>query len=207
MPLSYEDFDMVVNSQIPLKSIKLIGHVLITDGTPAYMDSLLALMEVKKLKKLKSITFIAEEYKEVKRFIKKQFKIIEAAGGLVMKGDRFLMIYRLKKWDLPKGKLEKDETKLEGAVREVEEECGIKVFPESKVCTTWHTYVSEGRRILKKTTWYLMECTDDSHISPQTEEDIEELRWMNEGEVNVALQNSYSSIAAVFNEYWQTQVS
>lgn len=201
MPLHYDGFDMVISSQMPLKELKLSGNVLITDGTPAYIDALIALMELKKLKKLESITFVATHYKEVKKFVKKQFRIIEAAGGLVMKGEKFLMIYRLGKWDLPKGKLEKNEKALEGAVREVEEECAVSVFPESKICATWHTYVSEGRRILKKTTWYLMECTDDSNMKPQVEEGIEKIEWMTEAQVLQALGNSYSSIQAVFHEY------
>jgi 8-oxo-dGTP pyrophosphatase MutT (NUDIX family) len=202
-PYEFSAFDMVINSQTPLKGIKLEGRVLITDGTPAYIDALLALMELKKLKKLVSVTFVATHYKEVKRFVKKQFRIVEAAGGLVMKDEKFLMIFRLGKWDLPKGKLEKDEKTIEGAVREVEEECAVKVFPEGKVCATWHTYVHEGRKILKKTTWYLMECTDDSQMKPQIEEDIEDLRWMTETEVEQALKNSYGSIIMVFDQYWR----
>ena len=54
--------------------------------------------------------------------------LIEAAGGLVKNenGD-YLFIYRNDKWDLPKGKIEKDEKTKVAAVREVEEECGIAV--------------------------------------------------------------------------------
>ena len=36
---------------------------------------------------------------------------------------RVILIYRRKKWDLPKGKLKRNETKVRGGVREVEEEC------------------------------------------------------------------------------------
>src|SRR3569833_145078 len=60
--------------------------------------------------------------------VTRSITLIEAAGGVVEndKGD-LLFIYRNIKWDLPKGKLEIGEMKKVGAVREVEEECGIKV--------------------------------------------------------------------------------
>lgn len=55
-----------------------------------------------------------------------QYKNIEAAGGLVLRSDgHFLGIFRLGKWDLPKGKAEKGESMETTALREVEEECGI----------------------------------------------------------------------------------
>jgi hypothetical protein len=57
--------------------------------------------------------------------------------------------------------------------------------------------------MLKKTRWYVMECVDDSNIAPQVEEDIEEIRWMNQKEVFHALQNSYRSIRFVFEEYYK----
>src|ERR1041384_622155 len=48
------------------------------------------------------------------------FKIIEAAGSLVFnKKKELLMIYRLDKWDLPKGKIEKNEKPAAAALREV----------------------------------------------------------------------------------------
>ena len=50
---------------------------------------------------------------------------IEAAGGLVQKQNEFLWIYRNNKWDLPKGKLENNETYDYAALREVKEECGL----------------------------------------------------------------------------------
>src|SRR5690606_25043669 len=54
-------------------------------------------------------------------------KWIHAAGGVVFNsaGD-LLMIHRLGRWDLPKGKCEHNESVNESAIREVQEECGIK---------------------------------------------------------------------------------
>ncbi len=56
--------------------------------------------------------------------LQKQFKNIEAAGGLVFNAkNEFLLIKRLGKADLPKGKIEKGEDPKTAALREVEEEC------------------------------------------------------------------------------------
>ena len=77
---------------------------------------------------------------------------IGAAGGLVKnEAGEYLFIYRNDKWDLPKGKIEKAERVKDAAVREVEEECGIKVSKlEEKICKTYHVYIYKGEVVLKK---------------------------------------------------------
>ena len=197
-------YDLELSPEIPLSEVKLQGRVLVWSGNPAYMDALMLQMAVKKFKRLGYIHFVTERYDEVKAFIKDQFKIIRAAGGLVMKEDKMLMIHRLGVWDLPKGKLEKGERTREAALREVEEECGIAASLEDKLTHTWHTYVQDGRKILKKTTWYRMHCVSDKGMKPQREEGIEDIRWMSRREVEQALKNSYGSIREVFATHWQT---
>ena len=191
-------YDVEISPAVPLSSVKLVGRVLIYGGTTAYIDALITLMEVKKLKKLDSVLFVTDQYDEVKAFVKAQFKIVKAGGGLVYKGSQMLMIFRLGLWDLPKGKLEKGEKTLAGALREVEEECNIQVVAEDKICSTWHTYVSDGRKILKKTSWYRMQCLNDADMRPQLEERIEDIRWMAKPQVQEALKHSYRSIIEVF---------
>jgi 8-oxo-dGTP pyrophosphatase MutT (NUDIX family) len=142
-------------------------------------------------------------YDAIKEFLRLKYKIIKAAGGLVRKKDKFLMIYRMKKWDLPKGKKEKREAFIDTAVREIEEECNIKVKLGPKICTTWHTYTMNRRAMLKKTKWYAMDLIDDSSMKPSAEEDIEDLRWMNPKEVYHALEHSYRSIRHVFEKYYE----
>lgn len=203
---SHGAYDLEISPDIPLNSVKLEGHVLVWNGTTAYLDSIIMLMEVRKLKRLQMITFITPQYRDVRKFIKDQFKIIKAAGGLVMKGERFLVMHRNGVWDLPKGKLEKEEGSKEGALREVEEECNVTVQLDGKITSTWHTYVQDGRRILKKTTWYLMYCLNDSQMRPQIEENIDELRWMDRNEIEIALQSSYRSIQEVYSSYLRLAV-
>ena len=195
-------YDLEISPDIALAEVKLQGKVLVWGGNPTYMDALLLQMEVKKLKRLDHVDFVTDQYDEVKAFIKAQFKIVKAAGGLVFKGDKMLMIYRLGKWDLPKGKLEKGERTLEGALREVEEECAITVSADDKLTSTWHTYVSDGRRILKKTTWFRMTCLSDAGMRPQVEENIEDIRWMSRADVEEALKSTYGSIKEVFTTHW-----
>ena len=126
-------YTTVLNGKDEVMSPMLTGDLVIIDATTSQVTTILRLMEVKKLKKLNSITLSVSNTDEIETFIKDQFKIIRAAGGLVMKDDQYLMIHRLGVWDLPKGKLEKEETSKFGALREVEEECGVKVEIEKKI--------------------------------------------------------------------------
>ncbi|MEZ4946368.1 MAG: NUDIX domain-containing protein [Cyclobacteriaceae bacterium] len=181
---------------------KLIHHVWIKNVRVEDMGVLLELLNSKVPTSLISLEITTNEYKGLKEFIKGQFKLVKAAGGLVRKKDKLLMIYRLKKWDLPKGKREKGEGNQETAIREVEEECNIDVKLGDKICTTWHTYTMNKKSMIKRTKWYMMDLVDDSNMKPCLEEDIEELRWMTQKEVYHALQNSYKSIQFVFEEYY-----
>lgn len=182
---------------------RLIHHVWITNVTVDDIKIILYLLNSKVPTNLLSLEISTAEYQEVKAFIKSQFKLVKAAGGLVRKKDKFLMIYRLKKWDLPKGKKENGERYKQTAVREVEEECNISVKLGEKVCTTWHTYTMNKNSMLKQTKWYVMNVVDDAKMKPCLAEDIEELRWMTQKEVYHALENSYKSIQFVFEEYYR----
>lgn len=185
-----------------LKFDQLVGEVLIRDADSAVIDKFLVYLKQKSVKKLEEITFTVEDYESVVKDLKKDYTIIKAAGGLVLNKGEVLMIRRLSKWDLPKGKLDKGEKPKAAAVREVEEECNIKVKLGKKICHTWHTYKQNGKRILKKTYWYKMYCTDDSDMKPQIEENIEATEWMNEKELREAFYNTYPSIRDVFRHYY-----
>jgi len=132
---------------------------------------------------------------------KSNFKVIEAAGGLVKnKNKDVLFIFRLGKWDLPKGKIEKNESRKTAAVRELEEECGIKKLEIIKsLQDTFHVFVRNNRYILKITHWFLMYSDYDNELIPQIEEDITEVSWKNKDEVNLALNNTYENIKLLFD--------
>ena len=128
--------------------------------------------------------------------ILKQVKFIKAAGGLVKnENNEYLFIKRLGKWDLPKGKLEKGEKMRETALREVEEECGIKIdVLKQKIKSTYHSYVMFDELIIKKTNWYEMEIKGRPILIPQAEEDITEAVWLKTDVFNQVRENTYPLI-------------
>ncbi len=201
-----KDFNLVINAATePITPPKLLNRVWIRHARTEDMDLLLDLLDHTTPQGLLMLTVTVDDYQLIRKFLKKKFKIIKAAGGLVRKGEKALMIYRMKKWDLPKGKLEKKEKNRVAAKREVEEECNIKVNLQHKICTTWHTYTMKRKKILKKTVWFAMDIVKDNKMKPQLEEDIEEVRWMTPKEVYHALQHSYKSIAFVFDMYYRKE--
>ncbi|MEP0367119.1 MAG: NUDIX hydrolase [Cyclobacteriaceae bacterium] len=194
-------FDKIIDGSKKISRKELIDDVLINDAEPYKIDELLRLMTDTKLKNVFSITFTSADVSTLIEYIKSKFKVIEAAGGVVDKHNKTLLIYRKGRWDIPKGKIDKGEKKKACAIREVEEETGVKTEIVSKICTTWHTYVTNKKYILKKTHWYQMNCLDDSNLAPQAEENIKEAKWMTLTELRAALYDSYRSIRVVIQEY------
>ena len=128
--------------------------------------------------------------------IKKQFKYIEAAGGLIEQNNKYLFIYRLKKWDLPKGKIDKGENPQQAAIRECEEECAITNLEIIKeLPSTYHIYQYKTGFALKTTYWFLMKTTFSGQLIPQTSEYIEKAEWLDETRIKQnVIPNTYSSV-------------
>lgn len=131
------------------------------------------------------------------------FKVIEAAGGLVFnEREELLCIYRLNHWDFPKGKIEKNEAPERAAQREVEEETGITgVKIVDYTDTTYHIYPTPKEKngwIFKPTYWYLMKYTGDEPLRPQHEENIQEARWIKKDEIARLVPQSYASLKDLF---------
>jgi len=131
---------------------------------------------------------------------KSQFKIEKAAGGKVLNSKKeILFIYRFTKWDLPKGKLEKGESIINCAIREVEEECGITNLQiQKELETTYHIFERKDKIILKVTYWFLMNSNYEGLLSPQKEEGIEKVIFKNKFETQKALINTYENIKLLF---------
>jgi 8-oxo-dGTP pyrophosphatase MutT (NUDIX family) len=124
------------------------------------------------------------------------FIYIAAAGGLVQNDQgQLLFIKRLGKWDLPKGKVEKGEDIKTAAIREVEEECGIGNLKISKsLPSTFHMYELKGEVVFKETFWFAMQTDFQKELTPQTEEDITEVCWVDPQQMEEQLKNTYPSI-------------
>lgn len=131
----------------------------------------------------------------------RELLFIEAGGGLVKDGrGRYLFIFRHGRWDLPKGKLEEGEQPEQGSVREVEEECGIRVGRiTGPLVPTWHAYLLKGRLVLKKTYWFRMEADGDGGLKPQREEGITEARWFFPGGLGTVRENTYPLVEDVID--------
>lgn len=129
---------------------------------------------------------------------------ITAAGGIVENEQgQILMIFRRGKWDLPKGKLDDGETIEECAVREVEEETGLRnIQPGELIDITTHAYTEHGKDIVKETHWFAMKVVGDQQLTPQTEEDITAIKWVKENELSEYLSNTYPNIIAIVEKYY-----
>jgi len=135
---------------------------------------------------------------EFERFAR-QYRLIHAAGGIVQNEDNeILMIFRLEKWDFPKGKVEEGESFDEAALREVEEETGLHDITLGKpLPSTFHTYDLHGEPILKETHWFHMQAPKQP-LTPQTVEDISQAVWVPIEEVSRKLEESYPSLRALW---------
>jgi len=124
--------------------------------------------------------FLHPDLEELKIAFQKKFTIVRAAGGLVKNNENeILMIFRRGKWDLPKGKLDKDEKLEDCAMREVKEETGLKnVKLASPLIVTYHTYHEGTRYILKESHWFTMIASGEEVLTPQIEEDILQIKWI-----------------------------
>ncbi|WP_375580844.1 NUDIX domain-containing protein [Marivirga tractuosa] len=201
-----EHYDLIIDAEKEkIRYDNLIDDVLIRKGSLADILEFYKFLSSDKNKKLDSLTCKVYDYEKVIKAFKKEFKIVEAAGGIVTKRDKYLFIYRLKKWDLPKGKLEKKEKVEVAAVREVEEECNVKVALGPRVCKTWHTYTRNGKNHLKKTSWYHMTLEEDKKMKPQKEEGIEKVIWVNKVELRTVLLTTYRSIRYVMKKFHEYQ--
>ncbi len=145
----------------------------------------------------KSLILISKNVQNVFELLKTHLICIEAAGGLIKNSDRYLFIFRLGKWDLPKGKIDKGESREQAAVRECEEECGISGLTIlDTLPDTYHIYNYKGRQALKITYWYQMSSNFGGTLVPQTEENIEKAEWMDKNSIKTeVLANTYPSVS------------
>ena len=127
---------------------------------------------------------------------------LEAAGGLVEHTDgRYLFIYRNDKWDLPKGKIEKNEVIIDAAIREVIEETGVGDLMATKpLNTTYHVFNAKGKFKLKKTYWFLMKSNYGGPLVPQEEENIQAAVWRSKTDFPLLMKNAYENIKILLEE-------
>ena len=177
--------------------------VLQTDRTPVLFIKFSSPENiVKALKSKKTDCLYLYHQKEDKLWMHflRHFPIVEAAGGLVRHQDgRFLFIFRNDKWDLPKGRIEKNEPIRIAAVREVEEETGVDGLEIVKpLIETFHVFNRNGKYKLKKTFWFEMKTASTVTLTPQLNEGIEQAVWVLEKEIPQKFENAYENIKQVY---------
>ena len=133
--------------------------------------------------------------KLIKKFLKKLPNVVAGGGKVYNEKDEILFIFRNDKWDLPKGKAERNETIEETAIREVTEETGVNGLKITKpLDITYHIFKRNGRYKIKITYWFEMKTSFDGNLYAQEEEGITKVAWLNHDQANKALANSYANI-------------
>ena len=147
-------------------------------------------------KKINSIGVFSNEFEVIINIFKKKFPEVIAAGGKVINNkSEILFIYRNKKWDLPKGKAEKNENISQTALREVEEETGIKNLSIIKpLDKTYHIFKRGKTNYLKTTYWFEMKSDFNGKFKPQKKEGITRVEWIGSENLSFILPKSYANI-------------
>ena len=110
---------------------------------------------------------------------------ILAAGGVVVDdAGRVAVVHRPRHgdWSLPKGKLDPGEDFAAAALREVQEECGLRCALERELPTS--RYRVGGRP--KRVRWWRMRVLEDLGMDG-TDDEVDELRWATPDEARALL--------------------
>lgn len=183
--------------------------ILLTDVVQEESDIVVLCLKNLKFKKVikvlnkKNIKSVHLFHKNRDKLLKHFFKLIPtviAAGGKILnsKSDT-LFIYRNDKWDLPKGKAEKNEQLSETAIREVIEETGIKGISITKpLDITYHIFKRNEEYRLKITYWFEMFSDYEGEFIPQLNEGISDVKWIKIEDLENIKNNSYPNIKLLF---------
>ena len=161
------------------------------------------LKKVIKLLNKKNINSVHLFHKNKDKLLKYFFKLIPtviAAGGKITNSkSETLFIYRNDKWDLPKGKAEKNEQLPQTALREVKEETGIKEVSINKpLDITYHIFRRNNEYRLKVTYWFDMFSDYEGIFFPQLDEGITDVKWVKKADLEEVKINSYPNIRLLF---------
>jgi 8-oxo-dGTP pyrophosphatase MutT (NUDIX family) len=129
---------------------------------------------------------------------------IRAAGGIIAgtgihRGK--IVVVRRRRYTgevgLPKGKIKMGETEAEAAVREVEEETGLRASLRQMAGTT--NYEVGGRP--KTVTYFLMEAPEGAPAAPNDSDEIEAVEWLTPRDAVAALTHAEDRrlVSRIFN--------
>lgn len=152
-----------------------------------------------KKEKYKSIRLIGENQELLLKKFLSLLPNIVAGGGKVLNAEgKILFIFRNGKWDLPKGKAEHKETIDQTALREVEEETGIRGLTITKPLEiTYHIFKRNNQYFIKKTYWFEMFSDYSGDLKPQIKEGITKVKWIGPKKLKKVKTNIYANIEAL----------
>ena len=107
-----------------------------------------------------------------------------SAGAVVFEfinGLPEIVIYSRKnasQWCLPKGKIEKNETAQQAAIREVQEETGLKGKIIEHIEDIYYQYKDEKRKLLIEKTVHFYLMKKQAEISKQYDPEVESIEWL-----------------------------
>ncbi|HEV7641759.1 MAG TPA: NUDIX hydrolase [Gaiellaceae bacterium] len=110
---------------------------------------------------------------------------LRAAGGIVMRDGALLVVHRSKydDWSFPKGKLEDGEGWEDGAVREVEEETGLRCDAGPLLGSTHYPF----REGMKEVRYFRMTCAGEA----RAQNEVDDVRWVTPAEARKLLTYDY----------------
>jgi ADP-ribose pyrophosphatase YjhB (NUDIX family) len=186
--------EIILTTSAP-KSAK--AKVLALDKTP-----LTKIIRILKTTKIQKLYLTHHDPASLIHLFKQKLPVTTAGGGVVRnQKNELLFIFRKKKWDLPKGRIEKKESLEAGAKREVKEETGVKKLRVGALAgKTFHVFKRNNRYQLKETYWFYMETTYAGKLVPEIKEDISKAVWKNYKKAKKALGKTYPNINHLFEK-------
>ncbi len=172
-----------------------------TDFKNLFIDSVSIekILSVLKKDKFKAVHLVGRDLDSMlKTFLKFLPNVIAGGGKVLNASQRILFIFRNGKWDLPKGKSESNETIDKTALREVEEETGVKGLSITKPLEiTYHIFKRNNQHQIKKTYWFEMFSDYDGDLKPQLDEGITKVKWIGPRKLKKVKKNIYANIESL----------